>query len=245
MSPIPGGCGAVLTPPAMGRRRAATKPPSWSKPCKIPSAVPRLRDLAQGAGKVLVITSDHTRPVPSRVTMPPLLREIRSGNPDAEIRILLATGFHRPTTRQEMMDKFGSEVVDHECIINHCSEDDQSLVMKGVLPSGGEHVAQSSGGLGRSHRGRGIHRAPFLRRFFRRAKKHPAGHRRHPHHFRQPLRRIHRPSGGPHRQPPGQSPSPGYALGRRRRGTGLHPQCHHRRAKKSHPRLCRRPGGRP
>lgn len=53
----------------------------------------KLRELAQKAKKVLLITSDHTRPVPSRVTLPLLLKEIRSKNPSVEIKILIATGF--------------------------------------------------------------------------------------------------------------------------------------------------------
>ena len=44
-----------------------------------------LAELSRGKKKVTIIASDHTRPVPSRILMPPLLAEIRKGNPDAEI----------------------------------------------------------------------------------------------------------------------------------------------------------------
>lgn len=98
---------------------------------------PRLRDLAKGKNKIVLITSDHTRPVPSKITLPILLAEIRSGNPDADITILIATGFHRLTTKDEMLDKFGEAVVNNEKIINHDSRDDSSLVNLGILPSGG------------------------------------------------------------------------------------------------------------
>ena len=84
------------------------------------------------------ITSDHTRPVPSRTTLPILLREIRDGNPDADIKILVATGFHRPTTYEEMVDKFGLKIVESEVIINHECKKKNDLVYKGILPSGGE-----------------------------------------------------------------------------------------------------------
>ncbi len=75
-----------------------------------PIGSPRLRDLAAGKRRITVIASDHTRPVPSRVIMPLMLEEIRAGNPDAEIAILIATGLHR-TFRDEpdlgrMMDTF-------------------------------------------------------------------------------------------------------------------------------------------
>ena len=63
-----------------------------------PIGTPRLRELAKGKKKVVLVTSDHTRAVPSRLTLPLLLAEIRAGQPDADITILIATGLHRPTT---------------------------------------------------------------------------------------------------------------------------------------------------
>ena len=97
-----------------------------------------LEDLVKGKKNLVLITSDHTRPVPSKVTLPILLERIRSANPKIDITILIATGFHRPTTREEMIDKFGQEIVDNEVIINHMSEDESSVVHVGTLPSGGE-----------------------------------------------------------------------------------------------------------
>ena len=51
----------------------------------------KLSELARGKNKVVLIASDHTRPVPSRVIVPPMLEEIREGNPNADITILIAT----------------------------------------------------------------------------------------------------------------------------------------------------------
>ena len=72
-----------------------------------PYASAPLSELAAGKKKVVVICSDHTRPVPSKLLIPPMLREIRKGNPDAEITLLIATGCHRETKREELLDKFG------------------------------------------------------------------------------------------------------------------------------------------
>lgn len=94
--------------------------------------------LAEGKKNILVITSDHTRPVPSRITMPILLSETRKQNPDANIKILIATGFHRATTPQELEDKLGKKVCDNEEVIVHDSFDSSIMVSKGTLPSGGE-----------------------------------------------------------------------------------------------------------
>ena len=97
----------------------------------------KLSELARGKNKVVLIASDHTRPVPSRVIVPPMLAEIREGNPDADITILIATGCHRYTTREELVAKFGEEIVDNEKIVIHVSTDEDSLVTIGTLPSGG------------------------------------------------------------------------------------------------------------
>ncbi len=103
-----------------------------------PIGSPLLEELAAGKQRVLLITSDHTRPVPSRITMPLLLSRIRAGNPNVQIRILLATGMHRPTTQEEIIDKFGGEIAQTETILNHFSRRDEDMVFKGILPSGGE-----------------------------------------------------------------------------------------------------------
>ena len=81
-----------------------------------PVGSPRLRTLAEGKRKIVIVTSDHTRAVPSKITLPLLLKEIRSGNPDADITILIATGLHRPTTEEEQRRMFGDAIVDHEKI---------------------------------------------------------------------------------------------------------------------------------
>ena len=65
-----------------------------------PIGTPKLSVMAEGKKKVVVIASDHTRPVPSKIIMPQMLAEIRKGNPDADITILISTGCHRETTRR-------------------------------------------------------------------------------------------------------------------------------------------------
>ncbi len=99
-----------------------------------------LRELAKGKKKVVIISSDHTRPVPSAIIMPLLLEEVRAGNPEAEITILVSTGGHRATTPEELLKKYGSEIVKNERIVVHDSHDDAALVHLGTLPSGGEMI---------------------------------------------------------------------------------------------------------
>lgn len=97
-----------------------------------------LSELSRGKQKVVIIASDHTRPVPSKVIMPQMLREIRKGNPNADITILIATGCHRGTTKQELIQKFGEEIVANENIYIHDCDETEKLVNIGVLPSGGK-----------------------------------------------------------------------------------------------------------
>jgi lactate racemase len=105
-----------------------------------PIRSPKLEELVRGKKNIVIISSDHTRPVPSKIITPMLLRRIRSAQPDANIKILVATGFHRPSTKQELIDKYGQEIVDHEQIVMHVSTDDAAMVKIGTLPSGGECI---------------------------------------------------------------------------------------------------------
>lgn len=103
-----------------------------------PIGTPRLRELAKGKQKVTLVTSDHTRAVPSKLTLPILLREIREGNPDANITILIATGLHRPTTEAEQRRMFGDAIVDHEKIVVNEAFKDEDFAYVRSLPSGAE-----------------------------------------------------------------------------------------------------------
>ena len=103
-----------------------------------PIGTPRLRELAKGKQKVTLVTSDHTRAVPSKLTLPILLREIREGNPDADITILIATGLHRPTTEAEQRRMFGDAIVDHEKIVVNEAFKDEDFAYVRSLPSGAE-----------------------------------------------------------------------------------------------------------
>lgn len=105
-----------------------------------PIGSPRLCDMSVGKDKIVVISSDHTRPVPSHIIMPLLLAEIRKGNPNADITILISTGLHRTTTVEELTDKFGAEIMANEKVVVHDCDDTENLVSLGKLPSGGNLI---------------------------------------------------------------------------------------------------------
>lgn len=104
-----------------------------------PIGTPKLSVMAEGKKNVVIICSDHTRPVPSKIIIPQMLAEIRKGNPDADITLLISTGCHRDTTQEELVAKFGPEIAGKEKIVVHnCDAEDQ--VSLGKLPSGGEII---------------------------------------------------------------------------------------------------------
>lgn len=104
-----------------------------------PIGTPKLSVMAEGKKKVVVIASDHTRPVPSKIIMPQMLAEIRKGSPDADVTILISTGCHRETTKAELESKFGPEIMASEKIVIHdCDSTD--MVYLGKLPSGGDII---------------------------------------------------------------------------------------------------------
>ena len=102
-----------------------------------PFGSPRLEELAAGRRRAVVILSDHTRPVPSRHLVPALLARLRRGNPAIEVTLLVATGCHRETRREELVEKLGEEIVARERIVIHRATDAAAMEDAGTLPSGG------------------------------------------------------------------------------------------------------------
>ena len=70
----------------------------------------RLFELSKGKRTCTIIISDHTRPVPSRDILPVMLSELRQGNSNIEITLLVATGLHRKTTADELRYKLGDGI---------------------------------------------------------------------------------------------------------------------------------------
>jgi len=85
-----------------------------------PIESPPLREIAQGRKNACVVISDFTRPVPNKIILPPLLKEIeQSGINREDITILIATGMHRPNLGKELEYLVGREIVGNYTIVNH------------------------------------------------------------------------------------------------------------------------------
>ena len=129
---------AVLVSKAEEYLVSASETEIVRKALENPISSVRLSELAKDKKHVVIISSDHTRPVPSHITMPLLLEEVRRFNKDVKITILIATGMHRATTHEELVAKYGEKIVNEETIVVHDAYIDSDMTFKGILPSGGE-----------------------------------------------------------------------------------------------------------
>jgi len=103
-----------------------------------PAGTPPLRDLARGAGRVVIIVSDSTRGVPTAKVMPMIMEELASaGVRKSDITVVIATGVHRQATEDEVIDIVGKEYLDDELqVISHDPYDTDKLVYVGKTPFG-------------------------------------------------------------------------------------------------------------
>ena len=72
---------------------------------------PRLRDIAKPGEKIVIVTSDISRPLPSFDVLPSVLDELAlAGVKDEDITVVFGLGSHRGHTKEEMIKLVGSEV---------------------------------------------------------------------------------------------------------------------------------------
>ncbi|MBO3809007.1 MAG: nickel-dependent lactate racemase [Candidatus Brockarchaeota archaeon] len=96
-----------------------------------------LDELAEKAGRILIITSDNTRPVPSKTTLPRLIAKMKKASPQASIRLLVATGLHEwSPSGSELKEKFGQALDYLDEFIIHSAKNIGSLVNLGSLSTG-------------------------------------------------------------------------------------------------------------
>jgi lactate racemase len=85
-----------------------------------PIGSPSFNTVARDAKSACIVISDITRPVPNRVLLPPLLRILEtSGVPAERITILIATGLHRASSREELEAMVGTGILDRYRVEDH------------------------------------------------------------------------------------------------------------------------------
>ena len=88
-----------------------------------PIGTPLLRSMAKPGQKIVIITSDVTRPCPSYIMLPPLLEELEAaGVKDEDITIVIALGSHRKQTEEEKKKLVGKAVYDRIAVVDSNAE---------------------------------------------------------------------------------------------------------------------------
>lgn len=76
-----------------------------------PIGTARLRDIIKPGERTVIVTSDITRPMPSKTVLPAVLEELgKAGVKDEDITIVFALGNHRRQTEEERKRLAGEEV---------------------------------------------------------------------------------------------------------------------------------------
>ncbi len=89
-----------------------------------PVAGPPLSVLAKGKQSAAISVCDITRPAPNPIVLPPVLRRLEeAGVPREGIRILIATGLHRPATDAEIRQIVSPEIAEKYTVLNHYARD--------------------------------------------------------------------------------------------------------------------------
>ncbi|MGH8677525.1 MAG: lactate racemase domain-containing protein, partial [Burkholderiales bacterium] len=103
-----------------------------------PVAARPLIEEARAAQSACILICDITRPVPNSLLLQPMLRELlAAGLPKEAVRILVATGLHRPNEGAELEELVGDRwVLDNFPVENHFARDDAQHIDLGRTPRG-------------------------------------------------------------------------------------------------------------
>jgi nickel-dependent lactate racemase len=118
-------------------RREIQWPVEYLRALKNPYGAARLKDIAQGKRRVVILVGDYTRAVPAKMLLPPLMDELhQAGISESQITIVIACGLHRPSTRKEMAQIVGDNWVRRLKVVNHNALDSDRLTFLGKTRKG-------------------------------------------------------------------------------------------------------------
>jgi nickel-dependent lactate racemase len=102
-----------------------------------PIKSPPLSEMLEGCRNILVVTDDHTRNTPVQKILPRLIRELEKGGIKPHgVRFLIASGTHRPMTKEEILEKFGKEIPKRFKFLPHRWWDPSQLIHLGETKGG-------------------------------------------------------------------------------------------------------------
>ena len=95
-----------------------------------PAGCPPISELVRGKQTACILICDITRPVPNGIILPPLVKTLMAAGLDRKnIRILVATGLHRPNEGDELREVVGDDwVFENITIQNHFARNDEDHV---------------------------------------------------------------------------------------------------------------------
>ena len=100
-----------------------------------PTGTPALREILHGRKSACIVICDITRPVPNALILDPLLEALHiEGIPADRVTILIATGLHRASRPDEIIEMVGEEIAGKYKIINHDAQDKAGLMYLGNSP---------------------------------------------------------------------------------------------------------------
>lgn len=107
-------------------------PVEYLRALRNPHGVARLKDIARGRKRVVILVSDYTRAVPAKMLLLPLVDELhQAGISESQITIIIAGGLHRPSTREEIARIVGNDWVKRLTVVNHNALDSDRLTFLG------------------------------------------------------------------------------------------------------------------
>jgi nickel-dependent lactate racemase len=102
-----------------------------------PNGTPPLAELARGRRNACIAICDITRPVPNELILRPLLRTLeQSGISRDQITILVATGLHRESKPEEIVEMVGAEIAANYRIADHRGQRIEEHTYLGDSPRG-------------------------------------------------------------------------------------------------------------
>ena len=85
-----------------------------------PNGTPPLAEIARGKKNACIVICDITRPVPNEMILRPMLDVLeRAGIPRDQVTILVATGLHRPSKPEEIIEMVGEQIARDYTIVDH------------------------------------------------------------------------------------------------------------------------------
>jgi nickel-dependent lactate racemase len=93
-----------------------------------PIGAPLLSDSLQAGSRVLILVDDNTRITPTHLILPLVIDQLfTAGIAQADIKLLVASGTHRPMTEAEKERKYGAAIVRDFPVIDHNWRDREQL----------------------------------------------------------------------------------------------------------------------